>query len=234
VEARSGLLVISPHLDDAVFACGEALSHHPGARVTTVFAGTPPPDAPLTAWDRDCGFASGQEAIALRREEDRAALTVLGAHPCWLELRDQQYVHAHAPQDARDLRDSLAARVEATAPGHVLLPLGLFHSDHVLASNAVLAFAQHFPGIRWTAYEDALYRRLPGLVQRRLQELQAQGWEATPEELPGGRLERKRRAVACYASQLRGLGTAQRLGHADAFARERYWALARSLWAGAR
>ena len=35
------LLVISPHLDDAVFACGRLIASHPSCVVVTVFAGLP-------------------------------------------------------------------------------------------------------------------------------------------------------------------------------------------------
>jgi LmbE family N-acetylglucosaminyl deacetylase len=227
------MMVVSPHMDDAVFACGEALSHHPGAQVITIFAAAPERDWPLTAWDHDCGFTSGHEAIAQRRDEDQGALAQLGSHARWLEFRDRQYVRGPDGQDVQGLSRAIGALVQTDAPHQVLLPLGLFHSDHVLASDAVLAVAQRFPDIRWIAYEDALYRRLPGLVQRRLHRIQTQGWDATPVELPGGRLERKRTAVACYTSQLRGLATAHRLGHADALARERYWALIRRTEGGA-
>ena len=35
------VVVLSPHLDDAVLGCGRLLSAHPGATVVTVYAGAP-------------------------------------------------------------------------------------------------------------------------------------------------------------------------------------------------
>jgi len=219
------LLVISPHLDDAVFACGEALCSRPGTVVATLFAGGPPQYGAPTPWDADAGFRAGEDVIACRKREDRAALAILGAVPCWLEYLDRQYLSSPAHQDRDALERAILEVVRQFLPHRVLIPLGLFHSDHELASDAALCAAAKHTCATWTLYEDALYRRLPGLVQRRLQRLQALRWQATPVELPGGHVQRKRAAVACYASQLRALGTSQRLGHTDAFSRERYWDL---------
>src|SRR5437763_1975889 len=85
------LAVISPHLDDGVFACGEALAAHPGSVVVTVFAGMPADPSQSTDWDARCGFASAGEAVAARRAEDRTSLARLGARPHWLEFGDSQY-----------------------------------------------------------------------------------------------------------------------------------------------
>jgi LmbE family N-acetylglucosaminyl deacetylase len=222
------LLAISPHLDDAVFACGEALLRHPGAVVASVFAARTTTTGTPTPWDRDAGFAPDEDVVQHRRAEDRAALAVLDAQPYWLEFLDRQYVCCGEDKDRSAIERAIEEALHWLKPSHVLVPLGLYHSDHILASDAALAVALDFPGVRWTAYEDALYRRLAGLVQRRLYELERIGWCATPVDMPAGGIERKRIAVACYASQLRALGTIQRLGHADAFARERYWDLTRA------
>jgi LmbE family N-acetylglucosaminyl deacetylase len=219
------LLAISPHLDDAVFACGEALCEHPGARVATLFAGAPRRYASLPPWDRDAGFVDGEDVMQRRRSEDRAALALLGARPHWLDFRDHQYLAEGEQPDPEGLECAIDALVRAFSPVRVLAPLGLFHSDHLLAGDAVLAVAVRYPRVQWTAYEDALYRCLPGLVQQRLATVHARGWHATPVALPAGHLGRKRAAVECYASQLRALSTPQRPTHADAFARERYWDL---------
>jgi hypothetical protein len=68
----SNLLVLSPHCDDAVLACGEMLEAHPGSVVATVFAGCPPAGAPLTEWDRAAGFQAGDDVMNARRAEDLA------------------------------------------------------------------------------------------------------------------------------------------------------------------
>ncbi|MGY5135872.1 PIG-L deacetylase family protein [Streptomyces nigrescens] len=81
---QTRLLVISPHLDDAVlsFGAGLAQAEQDGAQVTvfTVFAGTAsPPYSPAAQrlhgiW----GISPGQDASLHRREEDIAALDHLG------------------------------------------------------------------------------------------------------------------------------------------------------------
>jgi LmbE family N-acetylglucosaminyl deacetylase len=109
----------------------------------------------------------------------------------------------------------------------VAIPLGLFHSDHQITHEAARGLLRHSKGERWIAYEDALYRRIPGLVAGRLAELERAGYRISPHEAScdSHACLRKRRAVACYASQLRGLASAGRPGHADLAAPERYWRL---------
>src|SRR5690242_7567872 len=129
------VLVVSPHCDDAVFACGDYLATHPGAIVVTVFAGRPPAGSALTAWDAAAGFRSADEVIAARRAEDRAALALLGAVPIWMEFRDAQYGPSPSPDD---LVRALGALLATLRPRTLVLPLGLFHSDHDLAHRATL------------------------------------------------------------------------------------------------
>lgn len=226
------LVVISPHLDDGVFGCGIALAGNPGAVVITVFAGVP--NAALrTDWDRRCGFGDAHSAMAARRDEDRRALAMLQARPLWLDFLDSQYA---APVEAAAIGDALRQALQSIAPQAVLLPMGLFHSDHRLVHEAMrLTYGQRGE-IHWFAYEDGLYRRIPGLLQQRLAELAADGICATPAELPvataapPGTLKGtasaarslKRRAVRAYASQLRALD-ARRC--ADLEHPERYWRL---------
>jgi LmbE family N-acetylglucosaminyl deacetylase len=80
-------VIVSPHLDDAVFGCGSLIAAHPGATVVTVFAGVPPHGAAASDWDhRRCGFASATRAVTRRREEDRVALSLLEARPAWRDF----------------------------------------------------------------------------------------------------------------------------------------------------
>jgi LmbE family N-acetylglucosaminyl deacetylase len=222
LPAREPLLVISPHLDDGVFACGQLLAEHPGSLVLTVCAGRPSTYPALTDWDRAAGFAPGDDIVALRRAEDRAALAVLGAQPVWLDFLDAQY---GAAADAATIGVELAEAIGRLGCTSVFAPLGLFHSDHVLTHNAALAALPACPA-DWFLYEDALYRRLPELLQEREEQLRARGFALKPVTLSGPDCsDRKRRAIAAYASQLRALTTPGRLGYLDAFAPERYWRL---------
>src|SRR5690242_3070034 len=85
------VLVISPHLDDAVFGCGQLLATYPGSVVITALAGRPASYATVTPWDELAGFAPGEDVIAARRAEDHAALAILQASPVWLDFSDDQY-----------------------------------------------------------------------------------------------------------------------------------------------
>lgn len=216
----SSLTIVSPHLDDAVFSCGTLLERTPGATVVTVFAGTPR-DAPLTDWDRQCGFASAQAAMQARRTEDAKALAMLGASPVWLDLLDAQYGGAYRPED---IERHLAPCLDRRRGGMVAVPLGLFHSDHQVVHEACLRLHAGHPELEWLCYEDALYRRLPGLLQDRLASLLRSGWRLTPVIAPTSASGAKARAVRAYASQLRAFGEG---GYEDTDLPERLWRLER-------
>src|SRR3712207_2574975 len=85
---------IPPHLDDAVLSCGGriALQCDGGARVlvVTICAGSAPHDAELSPFARHLhhAWALGDDPIAKRREEDVAALGVLGCDGLHLEQLD--------------------------------------------------------------------------------------------------------------------------------------------------
>lgn len=220
------LLVVSPHLDDAVFGCGELMLRKPGALCVTVFAGVPRDPDRLTDWDRDAGHASALEALACRRGEDAAALRLLGAVPHWLPFTDDQYGE-RTPATRAEVAAMLIALIDAHAPDTIAIPLGLFHRDHVLTHEAAVVALRARPACDWLAYEDALYRRIPGLLSERLAALAAHGLPA----MPWGALESaadspKRRAVRRYGSQLRALSRPGRPGDVDLFTPERYWHLA--------
>ena len=214
---------MSPHCDDAVFGCGELLADRPGSAVITVFAGHPNPGLPLTRWDAAAGFVEGDDVVGQRRAEDRAALAVLGARPRWLPFRDAQY---GGPVGADAIVAGLAAAVRGCRPDVVVIPLGLFHDDHASTHEAGLRLTRRWPQLTWLLYADALYRRIAGLVEDRLARLRGHGFTPVPlPPPPVQRRELKRRAVACYASQLRALSAPGPDSLADVFEPERFWRL---------
>lgn len=211
--------VVSPHLDDAVFGCGDWLALHPGSLVVTVFAGAPAQPR-RTGWDSRCGFRDSAHAIAGRRDEDRRALALLQASPCWLPFCDSQYGElATAAAITRALLTTLADR----DPAEFVLPLGLFHADHVLAHVAAIA-ALVTRGIDSVlVYEDAPYRGFDGLLQARLATLRERGIEATPaRDQPGASTIAKQEAVHAYVSQMLAFGAR---GLDDLRRPERLWRL---------
>jgi LmbE family N-acetylglucosaminyl deacetylase len=219
------IAVLSPHLDDAALSCGALLAAAPGALTITVFAGAPDDRAMQTEWDSACGFSNAGEAIAQRRAEDQAALAKLGAVAVWLDFCDSQYRQPAQPAQAAGM---LAELLREQRVDSVLLPAGLFHADHLFTHEAALAVRREQPQLRWLMYEDVPYRRIDGLLQQRLALLQQIGVSATPLAINTNAMhaDAKRAALACYASQLRGMHTPGRPGVQDAHTPERYWRLA--------
>jgi LmbE family N-acetylglucosaminyl deacetylase len=216
------LIVISPHLDDAVLGCGQLLAAHPGSVVVTLFAGRPPIDQPLTPWDARAGFEPGDDVVGTRRLEDAEALRALRARPCWLEFRDAQY--GGGAEEIGAVAGALGV-VLARLPGPVVLgPLGLYHADHRRAREALLAVRARAPRARdWLLYADAIYRTEPGAVDAALAELRRRRICARPVSLTTGCLAQKVAAVSHYRSQLRALGRSHRTGMTDTRRPERFF-----------
>lgn len=218
------LIVISPHCDDAVFACGRMLEAHPGSLVVTVCAGRPSTDVPLTEWDRAAGFRPGDDVMGMRRAEDRQALTLLAAHPVWLDFCDSQYRQSPSPEIVMEALHEVIGAADANT---IVLPLGLFHSDHVLTHHAALLLRRRHARLSWFIYADALYRQVPGLTEARLTECASRGLTLQPAAFPVNTVSiRKHAAVRCYQSQLRALATPGRPGYADTASPEMFWRVA--------
>lgn len=218
------VVVVSPHLDDAVFGCGQLLAARPGSVVVTVFAGAPPTYDTVTEWDALAGFRAGEDVMSARRAEDCRALGVLRARPVWFDFRDSQY---HLSPTVPEIADALERAIGESGLRTIYIPLGLFHSDHHLTHAAALDVLRRRPDLRWFAYEEAMYRRIPDIVAERVAALHEAGIEAALAGTSSacGR-EQKQRAIAHYASQLRALAAPKKPGHEDALATERYWSLA--------
>jgi LmbE family N-acetylglucosaminyl deacetylase len=224
MKSRERLLIVSPHLDDAVLSCGLVLAAHPHAVVCTVFS-APPATNMTTGWDRSSGFANAFEAMNARKVEDIRALAHLAAHPLHLPFRDAQY---DGSPTAGMLTNALQRTIAEIEPTALLVPLGLFHSDHTLTADACLMLMPRIPQeVAVHAYEDVPYRNMPGVVQKRLYAIAERGYRATATEAfdaaeNSRHWQMKRAAVAAYRSQLRAFGDE---GQADLFSPERYWQL---------
>ena len=194
-----------------MLGCAGLLAAHPGALVVTVTAGRPGPH-PLTDWDRQCGFAEGDDVVGARRREDQSALALLGATPRWLDFLDRQYADGKPP-DAAEVASALRPIVELGAL--FASPLGLVHPDHV----AVAAACVRLRPARWIVYEDALYRAKAGETEAAVAALRNHRLDLERVDVPEA--PAKRSAVASYTSQVRGLGELLE----DAYRPERYWSL---------
>lgn len=215
LSGSHSLLVVSPHYDDAVFSCGHALARAPSSLVVTVCTALPPDATLVTDWDRRCGFIDADQAMSARALENTRALACLGAHGIDIGFLDDQYADK-PPSSAELLSDTLAAVVLAHQPGAVFMPLGLFHQDHILTSDAVLSTCPRFPAVQWYAYADIPYCKRSELVQERLTALTRRGINAqkkrgllsfgSPHAVSEQEASRRKRAaVGAYRSQLKGL-----------------------------
>lgn len=154
------LLVVSPHLDDAVLSCAGAIYAHArrGRRVVVATV-----------------FSEGRDA-ARRQDEDRAAVASLGAEPLHLGMLDaperlgvarthRALVGEAAVTEAdvsavRAAIEATIARVQATS---ILVPLGVGdHVDHRVVHAAMRGRA----GV--LVYEDRPYAFLAGATRARL------------------------------------------------------------------
>ena len=213
-------VVLSPHYDDAILGSAHVLIGFPESTVLTVFSGAPENAPDIADWDARCGFSSAAEAMRARRAENEAALKLVKAQGVDLDLVDSQY---RAGDPGPELRARLSDALQALQPTRVFVPLGLFHEDHHAVLEAALFLMPSFEGCDWHAYTEALYRRKPGVVQKRLADLLHRGIMASPWYPDRPRYDIKRQAVAAYASQLGPLGLIP--GEGDDAAPECYWAL---------
>jgi LmbE family N-acetylglucosaminyl deacetylase len=227
------IVVLSPHFDDAVLGTAHLLATYPGSAVLTVFGGKPAayPDPP-SDWDAAGGFASGDDVVALRREEDRAATGALGATSSWLDFPDHQYLEPGSHLGPADVAPVLADALAATAPTAVFVPMGLANPDHDVTHDAALAVRAALAGSpgepSWFCYEDHGYKHLPGLLAWRVAKLFRSGIWPTPAVVPVEiDMTAKRAAIALYASQVAPLERDHVLTERlDANVPEQYWRLA--------
>jgi LmbE family N-acetylglucosaminyl deacetylase len=202
-ELAGHVVVVSPHLDDAVLSVGAAMSRaaRRGARVEvlTVLAGDPEAaDVAPSSWDEAAGFATAAAAAAARRDEDRVACEGLGARPRWLPFWDRDYGPERPEPDVRsEVASNLAAAETVLLPGWPL-----WHSDHLWVTG--LALGAIGEGVRVGVYVEQPYAMWELRPETALPTERAGAWRGLRAGL-GDRLA-KGRALRAYATQLPLLG----------------------------
>ena len=145
-------LLLSPHLDDAVFSCWSVLTAPAELRIANVFAGIPPSGF-LTPWDEWCGATESAHVVRTRLAEDRVALALAGREAANLPLLDAQY------QSRRPTLAEIDAEVAAVAPAASLVyapaAVGVPHHDHRLVREYARALAA--AGMPLVLYADFPY-----------------------------------------------------------------------------
>ena len=229
------VVVLSPHLDDAVISCGAFLSVHPGATVVTVFCGFPAEILdPPNWWAQLSGFGPGDDVTAARRDEDRRALARLSATPRHLEGFAERDLQPDEPvATPEQVAAALEAVLEELHPTLVLVPMGLANPEHVCVHDAALLVRERLGdgserGPGWIAYQDIAYHQIPGQLAWRVTKLFKAAVWPTPVDMPTtSDLAAKRAAVADYASQVKALEADWILwGRLDAPTPEQFWRLA--------
>lgn len=194
------MLVVSPHLDDAVLSAGESLAGWPGATVMTILAGRPDP-AVSTTFDANCGFGSSTTAVVSRWHEDDRALRATRAVAIRTPYRDMQYRDGPT-QD--EVADAIVRAASAIGAVRLIGPLGLLHPDHFLVSEGFLDAAAVLEVPTWL-YEDLPARvEHPESVTPRLTQVQHRGWETYLSIVGGPTVPYggKRAGIGAYRSQL--------------------------------
>jgi LmbE family N-acetylglucosaminyl deacetylase len=221
----SPVLVISPHLDDAVFSCGQLIKSRPDTTVVTVLAGFPA--GAHSGWSgRTTGLPTAEDANLKRREEDQNATRTLGAQAIWIDIQAQEYGPAAFPSERlQSIYEAIESAVATTQARSIFVPLGVTHPDHIIVSDAAL-LAMANSNLELYAYMDMPYGQArPGQVRRRVRHI---GRTFQVDRLAPftGDLQTKAEAVNAYASQVEAL----RQGFGKSFSRvftdpERYWRL---------
>ncbi len=175
-SAPTPLVVVSPHLDDAVLSVGAALAARVDAGGDVVV---------VTVCSRvDDG--------GVRAAEDAASLATLGARGVHLGLPDAPLRGVPCTHDAlcaADVDDALAAAAaDALGPwcagAEVWAPLGCGgHVDHRLCHAAARSLrgastTAEGAAAGWAFYEDRPYARAPGVVAARWRALGAAVFDA--------------------------------------------------------
>jgi LmbE family N-acetylglucosaminyl deacetylase len=213
-----GVVVLSPHFDDAVFSVGALIRRlgRSGRRVAilTVLGDDPRSTREASEWDRLSGFPTEGAAAASRQAEDRRACDLLGVRQEWLPFRDLGYGR-DVPDD-----DVWAAILERCGNAALCLIPGfpLTHPDRAWLTTLVLR--RGVPHARLGLYLEQPYAsraRNPRRwawrsgVANPLRDLltEAPAWE-TVRTGPGDRAA-KIRACYAYRSQLPPLPGGRRL-----------------------
>jgi LmbE family N-acetylglucosaminyl deacetylase len=226
------IVVLSPHLDDAVFSCWHVLASSQDVAAINVFAAVPPAGANVPPWDRMTGAEDSSARMRARLEEDRAALAIAGRAAEQLDFLESQYRDG-APE-------GLLAALEPRLPrgARMLAPAAIGgHSDHVLVRDAALALATE--GRTVSLYADIPYATefgwpawMTGREPDPFEDIDAywsqfvpEVYEPQPVELGEDQQRAKARAMRSYRSQFAMLEAQgqRRLTHPELLRFELVW-----------
>ncbi len=244
--SHGALVVISPHLDDAVFSNWSLMAEAEQVTNICVCAGVPAPGTTPSSHDLVTGSHDPCLRVKQRRQEDLAIAELCGWEPRHLDFLDAPY--RDEPHDLARIADAIVAAMPERVD-EVVIPAGVgLHPDHVASRDAALSalvrrgdatcllyadlpYAAHYGWATWVTGTvpdpnldiDAFYAR--ALKQIR-------GWrigEPVVTVMSARSQRRKLDAMRTYASQFPAMecGPSRRLSHPDRLPFEVHWRLTR-------
>jgi LmbE family N-acetylglucosaminyl deacetylase len=204
VDPSAPAVILSPHLDDAVWSCYSLLLSEQDLVVVTVFAGIP--EGEPGWWDAQCGITDSAAHVRARRAEDEAVLSAIGRRAVHLGLLDGQYRDQPVPPE------EIAAELARALPAvrHVYAAGGIEHPDHALVRDAGALLHEH--GVPVTIYADYCYctrQGWPTWISPDGRPEADRQWREAFGGLVGDRLEHPRVARLAEAESERKLASMQ-------------------------
>lgn len=158
IPAMSEVIVLSPHLDDAVFNCWRTINEaDDDVTVLGIFAGLPEAGT-SRLWDRLCGQSNSRQMVLKRRQEDKLALLNTKASIIHLDFLDNQY-RSELPKIEKIVSEIVN---HSSKSATFLAPLSCSHlwrhPDHTLVAQAALALKKSGRAVSF--YPDSPYMYL--------------------------------------------------------------------------
>jgi LmbE family N-acetylglucosaminyl deacetylase len=212
------VLVVSPHMDDAALSVGATLAHRAmrglDTEVVTVFAGpNPVPVSPAARqFHQECGL--GDDAVAVRRQEDAEAMAVLGTNPHYLPYLDAIYRRAGDGQwlcrHRRQMFELALSREQALVTEISAALAGLASQIQPELVLTCTGFGNHIDHAvtRAAAQRWATIEKCPFLTWEDLPYMLGRPWPTRPpgrpaqSRPPAKAWERKWAAIRAYPSQI--------------------------------
>lgn len=151
-------IILSPHLDDAVFSCWKTIKDSQELLIINVFAGIPK-QGTATIWDRICGEKNSVKMINIRRQENELALNKTRATNIYLDFLDNQY------RTKKNINKQVKKNINKylNKKSKILFPLAISsnyrHPDHIFLRNIGLELLEENYDIVF--YPDIPYMFLP-------------------------------------------------------------------------
>jgi LmbE family N-acetylglucosaminyl deacetylase len=191
--AQLSVLIVAPHPDDETLGCGGTLAKRvrEGCRVTVVVVTDGRDLFRLSRWKIETD-PTPAEASAMRKEETRCAVDILGGDRGAIRFLDVE--DASLERHVESVSETLAAIIREVAPDEIYVTSEHEeHPDHVAACAVVRS------AMRKTRSGARLYRYVIALRQGLLRS--SIGGPSVTIDI-AEQLETKRRAVSQFASHL--------------------------------